>query len=337
MKFLKYLIYFLVAILVIYLILCAVAPKQLDVEATESIEAPANMVYNQAANLKNWANWSAWNKMDTSMVTTYGDKTEGVGASYSWTSEMMGAGGLKIVEAVIGESMKAELTFIGSDDVSNSSWKFNKSEEGKTDVTWDFVGSETPFLQRPMNLIMKGGLLKSLKDGLAGIKTIAEKRASERIYDGYKVNEVDLPERHFVMQRQEVEMANIQQFYATNLGSLFSKVQKAGVEMAGMPCGLFFKWDQAQNKTDMAAAIPVAESLIIDGVSSLSIPARKALQVDFYGEYHDLSKAHNAIDAYMKDYGILNDIPIIEEYVTDPSTEKDPSKWLTKVSYYPAQ
>ena len=43
------------------------------------------------------------------------------------------------------------------------------------------------------------------------------------------------------------------------------------------------------------------------------------------------------MDEYMKDFGLLNNPPIIEEYVTDPSTEKDPAKWLTKIIYYIAQ
>ena len=36
----------------------------------------------------------------------------------------------------------------------------------------------------------------------------------------------------------------------------------------------------------------------------------------------------------MKDRGYLLDPPIIEEYVTDPTQEKDPSKYLTRITRY---
>jgi effector-binding domain-containing protein len=27
-------------------------------------------------------------------------------------------------------------------------------------------------------------------------------------------------------------------------------------------------------------------------------------------------------------------MPVVEEYITDPMTEKDPNKWLTKIYYF---
>ena len=33
-------------------------------------------------------------------------------------------------------------------------------------------------------------------------------------------------------------------------------------------------------------------------------------------------------------YGLLSDVPAVEEYLTDPGQEKDPSKWLTRITYY---
>jgi len=56
--------------------------------------------------------------------------------------------------------------------------------------------------------------------------------------------------------------------------------------------------------------------------------------LDFYGDYNHTSDGHDAIKEYMTDRGYLQDPPIIEEYVTDPTIEADPSKWLTKLTYY---
>ena len=56
--------------------------------------------------------------------------------------------------------------------------------------------------------------------------------------------------------------------------------------------------------------------------------------IDYYGDYDQTGKAHDAMEKYLKDRNILFNPPVVEEYVTDPGEEKDPSKWLTKIIYY---
>jgi effector-binding domain-containing protein len=154
------------------------------------------------------------------------------------------------------------------------------------------------------------------------------------MYRGYEIKEVDIEKRYFVMKRKEVSFDNIQQFYAQNLGSLFGSIQSVGLEMKGMPCGLYFSYDEIAQKTDMAAAIPVKKDIRIDGVANHTIPAGKAIQLDYRGDYNNLSLAHTAIDEYMKDRSLFTNPPVVEEYITDPGQEEDPEQWLTKISYY---
>ncbi len=37
---------------------------------------------------------------------------------------------------------------------------------------------------------------------------------------------------------------------------------------------------------------------------------------------------------FMKDRQLFMDVPMIEEYVTDPTKEPDPEKWTTNIYYY---
>jgi effector-binding domain-containing protein len=334
MKILKIIGWVLLALLILLLVLMFVMPTSVNVEKSMNINAPQNMVYNAVNNLKTWETWNPWQAMDENMAMSYGDKTTGEGASYSWTSEKMGNGTYTITEAKPGTSIKSHMDFQDQGE-GTGYWRF--SEDGnKTNVIWGFDTK----IGRPMNLMapfMKGSMKSTMKNGLNSLKEMVVDRYKEKIYSGYRVVEIDLPERHFVMNRAEIPMSGMQQFYAQNLGNLFAKVQAADVEMDGMPCGLYFKWDEQSGTADMAAAIPVKDELRLKGAMSHSIPSGKALQIDYFGEYEHIGNAHNAIDDYMNDYGLLNNTPIIEEYVTDPSTEKDPAKWLTKVTYYIAE
>ena len=336
MKILKYVVLPLLLIVGIYCLLCFVGPKDFNTEQSIEIDAPKKLSFNLVNNIKAWERWGTWQKRDTAMVISYPGKIEGTGAISTWLSEQEGDGKQEIVESIEGERIKTKLTIDGWDEPSYGYWTFKDSGSGKSLVTWGMESSELPFIMRGMMLVMgmKGTMEKDFKQGLSNLKEIVESRHQSKTYNGYKINDIRLPEKHFILNRQEVDESKIQQFYATNLGSLFSKVQEVGVEMDGMPCGLFYNFNSNRGKIDMAAAIPTKESLIIPDVSSLTMPAKRAIQVNYYGDYHLTEKAHTAIEDFMKDNGLFNDYPVIEEYITDPTTVKDPEKWLTKVTYY---
>ena len=83
----------------------------------------------------------------------------------------------------------------------------------------------------------------------------------------------------------------------------------------------------------MAGAIPVATNASLNRFATITLPAGKALLVEYYGDYHGVAAAHTAIDQYINAKGVHVGMPVIEQYVTDPSLEADTSKWLTRVFY----
>lgn len=335
MKIFKYVGIPLLLLIGIYCLLCVLGPKNLNVERSTVIEAPKTAIFNLVNDIQKWEKWSSWNLRDTAMIITYPGKTVGVGGNSAWVSETEGNGTQEIVESIPGERLKTKLIFEGFGDPSHSVFKF-EDEGDKTKVSWAMETTELSFPLRGMMMLMgmKGDIASNYEESLSNLKTLVETRIREKTYDGYKINDIRLPEKHFIFNRQEVGMDQIQQFYATNLGSLFAKVQASGVEMDGMPCGLFYSFNEKNQTTDMAAAIPTKESLIIPDASSISLPAKRAIQVDYYGDYHHTDQAHDAIEEYLKDNGLFNDYPVIEEYVTDPTVVKNSEKWLTKVTYY---
>lgn len=337
MKFLKWLLIIIGALLLLYLISCLIGPKDLNVTRSVKMKSTPAQAYNLVNDLTKWESWSPWGLRDSSMVVNYPGKTEGVGASYTWKGDISGTGSLEIVESSKNESLKTELKFGGYDGTSNGHWSFKKDDD-ETEVSWGMVGDPVPFMARGVMLFTraKSKMAKDFDAGLNNIKNIAEERA-KGIYDGYKINNVTIPEKHYVLNRQMVNLNQLQAFYMRNLPAISVDVSKAGIETDGMPCGLFYKWDEVNGQTDMAAAIPVKKAVSLKGLMSTTIEERKALQVDYYGDYSGTGAAHYAIDAYVKDHGLFTDYPVVEQYVTDPGTEQDPSKWLTQITYYLAK
>jgi len=335
MKYLKYPLLLLLALIVIGIILTFIGPKDLNVNKSIDIEAPASIVYSLTNNLKNMELWNEWTLSDTTVQTEYNAISSGVGASSSWTSAVNGKGTQKIIESVSNQRVRSQLNFEGWEGDNFADINIQSNGESQT-VSYTFEGTPLPWWMRGMALVtgMKGMMKSNYEKSLGHIKRIAEERALG-VYGGYQMEEKVMDERNFIMTRQIVEGSGMQQFYAANLGGLFMKAQQGGLTMQGMPCGLYFSYPENESsKIDLAAAIPISEVASVPGATSYTIPSKQAVTLDFYGDYTNLGEGHSAIFDYMADRGYLMDMPFTEEYANDPTQVDDPSKILTKITYY---
>jgi effector-binding domain-containing protein len=80
-------------------------------------------------------------------------------------------------------------------------------------------------------------------------------------------------------------------------------------------------------------ALPVESGLMLKGGFSETVEASKAAVIDYYGSYSGTGAAHEALSAYGMDHGLQFSVPVVEEYITDPNTEPDTTKWHTRVIY----
>ncbi|GGC58213.1 SRPBCC family protein [Hoyosella rhizosphaerae] len=152
------------------------ADKTFTIERSIDINAPAETVYRLIADLRNWKQWSPWDKLDPDMDTEYAGAESGVGAKYSWSgNRKAGKGSMEIVEATEPSNVSIKLDFVKPMKSTNST-TFAIAEAGDTStVTWTMVGPRTIF-----SLFAKlfGGMDKMIgKDfekGLADMKAAAE-------------------------------------------------------------------------------------------------------------------------------------------------------------------
>ena len=54
-------------------------------------------------------------------------------------------------------------------------------------------------------------------------------------------------------------------------------------------------------------------------------------RIDYYGPYEKSSRAHFAVELYFSKNNLIIKPPVIEEYLTDPTQEPNPAKWLTRI------
>ena len=335
MKFLKTLLIILGSLAIIALLLMLLAPREKTLSRSIRIKAPKATVFKHVKTFENRKAWYPWMKLDPAMETSFEGEDGTVGAKYSWSgNELVGIGEQVITAVVENEQVDTRLTFLEPYESSSDTY-FKVADEGEeTMATW----SMKAYMPVPMNLIglfmnFEKAVGSDYEKGLKNLKEVCESEAA-RTFRGYEVKEIDFPATGYVVKKAKLSFDEVTPFYAKHFPAIASSLASNGKEMTGMPSGLFFEWDDATQQTDMAAGCPTAHGTEIPGYETLNIDAGKAFLINYYGSYGGSEEAHYAMDDYMKAHNIEPGLPVIEEYVTDPEQEPDPSKWLTRIYYF---
>ena len=336
MKVLKIIGIVIVVIIIVVLVLGLVAPNEFVAERKTVIDAPKELVYNQIKYWRNWQAWSPWAELDSAMVVEVKGVDGEVGAIYSWVGdpEKTGSGEMTNTGMKPYTEVQYELHFIEPYESVADGWmRLETVEENKTEAAWGFKGE----MSFPMNIMllfssMDEMMQPSFDRGLELLKGISEKHYAE--VSGYRVEEIDYPGKTFAAIRDVVSIPDLHGFFAQSYASITSEIGRNQARMTGIPCALYYEWDEQNNKTELAAAIPVNRVISSEVVQSIELPSRKAYTIDYYGPYAGSAGAHMALDLYLMQNGLEQIPPVIEEYVTDPQSEPDSTKWLTRIYYF---
>ncbi len=345
MKILKTLGLIVLFAIIAFLVLGLFAPKEATMERYTVIDASKDNIFPHLQYHEKRAAWYPWNKMDPNMKTTLTGEDGTVGAVSTWESEhpKVGAGSEKITVITPNDRIESELNFTVPQEGNGVGWFDLADAEKGTKVTWGMsFGVPYPFnamllFSDPANSEQGKEGLKAFDQGLADLKTLVENEVKKPVVDGYTINTIDFPAKSYLSVRQVIDMVGIAEYYTEHFTAISKACADNNIEIAGQPCGLVFKWDEESKTTDLAAGIPIKGTATLDDPKNMAVqnvPAAKALLVDYYGDYHESVKAHNAIDKHMKANNLRTVYPVIEEYITDPTTETNPEKWLTKVYYF---
>jgi uncharacterized protein YndB with AHSA1/START domain len=175
MTYLLYAIIALVIVLAIVLLLASRKPDVFTVERTIRIDAPAARVFPLINDLMEWDRWSPWAKKDLAMRKTLSTQTAGVGAWQEWDGDRnVGTGRMEIVESVPHSTVVYALTFLKPFKAENRAI-FNIEGDGPVEVRWTMTGP-APLMSKVMDLLMNMDRMigRDFEAGLADLKRIAE-------------------------------------------------------------------------------------------------------------------------------------------------------------------
>lgn len=337
MKWLKLFLLFLLAVIIVAAAFSYFLPTKQTLEKTTTINAPVGIVYEQLSKLKNFNQWSVWSQQDSAAKYTFSGEDGTVGAATSWKGDPDISGEGKIVISSLEPNKKVihQLNFTQPQKANAVSTFFLTENNGKTTVTWNFELA-TP---RPWNIInlffsLDKKMGSDFETGLTALKAVIEQTYGITTSGTYEVMTMDFPATTFASIRQKIKWTDIPAFYSQHLPIIYAEAGKANTS-AGTPASLYYFWDEKNQEADMAAAIPVTAGTKMNNaiIQLVNIPATKAVYVNYYGAYDKSMEAYNSIDKYLADNKLKQKTPVIEQYITDPSMEKDTTKWLTKIVF----
>ncbi len=337
MKALKIVGIIVLILIVLIIIFGLFAPKSYHVERTTIINAPKDLVFMNVKYWQKWIAWNPWGKQDSTMKIIVEGTDGEVGSKYIWVGDpkLTGKGEMMNTGVKGNEAMTFHLHFIEPWESESDGYIKVADTDSGTQVAWAFLG-ETPFPWNIMMLFMSMDktIGPDFEKGLAKLKGICEQQAEAA--QKYQVEEIKFPEKTYAIIRETVSFKEIPDFFASSYSKIMPKIQKNRIAMTGAPSGLYFSYDEQAGITDMAAAIPVNRPIDDPEIDTYQIPASKAYKINYHGPYEKIGGPHTAMDYYFYKNSLQQStsIPVIEEYVTDPSTEPDSSKWLTVIYYF---
>lgn len=331
MKFLKFLIFLLLIVVIGGAIYFGAKDGTYDISQSKTINAPASLLYDTVNDYKTWEDWGPWKEEDPTMTFSYPEKTSGVGGSYSWDGEFSGS--MTTTAAVPNTSLNQDLTLVtpGGERYPKVYWTF-EAENGATTVTWGMSGEHT-FVDK-MYYALSGmdfdaDMEEMHQKGLNGIETHVNKLMS-----AYSVSESTITEYgggFYLYKTSSASSSNISAVMAQNYGAIMRFAAQNNIVPAGMPFTIYN--DMTSGGVVMSNAIPVREKVAIAGATNILsgyMPTTKAVKTTLKGNYEHLEQAWTKANEYVAQYNLEpSNLKPFEIYTNDPGNYPNPADWTT--------
>jgi effector-binding domain-containing protein/carbon monoxide dehydrogenase subunit G len=323
MKFLKILLYIVIALFAIFIAVNAFLPSQVHVEKSIDISAQPLDIFEQVNNFKNWKKWSPWLAIDPDMEIEYNEVKAGVGAEMSWNSKdrSVGIGSQKIIESAQNKLIITEITFAGSDPI-NANFTFTQKGENLTTVKWT-MDSEMGFFTRWFGLLIKPKVEDSYEDGLNRLKEVVDARPPQPENITFSVGIQDNIDYLFLRYNMNTTSPEMKGIFGYALAQIKALIKEKNLVETGPFLTLTNRIDEQNNMWDFNIGIPVGMAGIKfpGDVETGRIPRTRALRTIAKGSLLKMEQNYAAIMLYIAYNGFEIGGPNWMSYLTNPNLE----------------
>lgn len=340
MKVLKRIFFVFVALVLIFVVVGFILPRQRHVERSIFIDAPPSVVFSQVYGLRNFNDWSPFVAVMPDAEYSYEGPDFGVGSKMSWavTGPRPESGSQTIVASTPYDRVDVELD-LGSQGTAQAAYLLLPENNG-TKITWSF---DTDFglnlLGRYWGLLLDRQLGPLYAQGLANLKRICE--ALPKVdWSGVEIGITNVPSTTiaYFTGSSSSEVADIGAALGAAFGRVAMFISANGLQIDGQPIAINNYWDERGYGFD--AGIPVSGAPA-RGAGPDS-PVRmgetyggRVVRAVHVGRYTDLEETYAIIDAFIVAHHLEANGRSWDVFVSDPGNT--PEEELKTEVYYPVK
>ncbi len=300
------------------------------VTRSRQIDAPANLVYNQIANLKNWEKWAPWKDKDSLIKFEYPGSTEKEGDYFRFTDS--DGNRQKLTNLTLSPDTLVVQTLSSNEQTQEYRWQITTEDKG-VKVSWT-VSGELALTQRffadrldeLMGPLMVRGLElidRSVHNDMAKHETTI-------------IKPVDLSPTYYLYKTAGCKMDSLGKQMDIILPDVIIFAIKNKIERNGKPFVIYNKRDIKNNSVIFSAAIPTKEKISAVGTEILTgqTPGGLYLKIKFQGDYKFLKDAWDAGYNYInsQEHLIVDTTrEAFETYAVGHTKSLNPADWITYV------
>jgi len=336
MKTFRYIVFSLLGLIVLLLLIGLMLPNRYEIQASADLERSPEVVYFHALDYSNRAQWDPWLEMDPGATTHSVITEEGVGSSWQWEGEEVGAGKLTVRSVTVHEQIRSTLVFSSNEnDSSTMVWDFLPIDPG-TRLRWTMKGEWGNPIARWVGIFITSSIKKSFKKGLDNFKNYVE-QMPQLAGSTSMIRIEDTPPMQALIVETQAEMDNIPQAMGAAYEKLMGYFGAHGITPAGPPFSRYDGHYETGQPIRFEAGFPVQKKHTAqEDVIYRRYPASRVVAAMHRGPYSSLFITYNNVLKYINERNLIKNGPMWESYLTDPQAEPDSSQWETMV-YYPVK
>ncbi len=329
-KKIKYTFFLLLILLIAFAIYVFSLDDNFKVERSRVINAPANLVYNEISDLKNWEKWSPWKEKDTTLVFEYSKSTDKEGDYFRFIDER--GNPQKLTNLTLQNDTLIIQNLGNQERLQEFKWQIIPQKD-KVKLIWT-VSGELPLTERFYAKQMNEMIGPMMTRGLERIDNAVHKDMEKHETKIDKI--VDLGSTYYLYKAASCKIKDLGKMTDSILPEVLIYTIKNHIKMNGKPFVIYQKYDTDNNSVIFSSCIPTTEKIEADRPDILTAKTTggKYFRAIFTGDYKFLREGwQTAKDSLSVNKEFQKDATRnpFEIYTKGHTYSQNPANWETEI------
>jgi DNA gyrase inhibitor GyrI/uncharacterized protein YndB with AHSA1/START domain len=304
--------------------------SQYKITRQRIINAPASLVFNQIADLKNWDKWAPWKEKDTTVQFEFSESTNKEGDYFRFTD--LNGKRQRLTNLTLAPDSLIVQSMTDNDAVREFRWKIIPQEKGIV-LRWTIEG-ELPFWQRIYANQMEDMIAPEMTRGLELIDRSVHKDMDK--HEILMIKSADLSSTYYLYKTASCKIDSLGKKMDKLLPEVLIYAIEHQIEMNGKPFTIYNKYDTDNNSVIFSSCVPTKEKVEVTDADILTgeTSGGHYLKLKFRGDYKFLREAWDSAYAYIaaRNYMMPDKTrDAFEVYAVGHTKSLNPADWITYI------